>query len=217
MKVLKGGLIMQWTRNINLAFIILSLFFTFELHAKNTIIIVRHGQGEHNIGNFYNADMSHANYRISNLTDKGRKEALNAARKLDSFGYAGKIDLVFVSPLPRTIQTAKIISSYGIYDSSLEIIEPRLVEVKTGNREGLPHEDGKDSWDHSDGRSHGGETGDDVRERVGDLLNELSSKYENMNILLVTHGTPASELISLVSKVSDVRLKTAEIKFLDIS
>lgn len=62
------------------------------------IILVRHGEAEHNIGRVKD-DLQ------SRLTDKGKKQATITGKYLSKYTF----DLVLTSALPRTIETAELI------------------------------------------------------------------------------------------------------------
>ena len=53
--------------------------------------------------------------------------------------------------------------------------------------------------------------------RVAELLAHVKSEHENKNILFVTHGTTASELIKiLANKQEKTRLNNAEVMLFEI-
>lgn len=79
----------------------------YPVHRSKVIHIVRHGQGFHNVA----GEVDHANYMSwdyldASLTDLGwqQSEALHA--HLDATGIKSQVELVVVSPLMRTLQTA---------------------------------------------------------------------------------------------------------------
>lgn len=194
------------------------LFSSGSLADQNNILLVRHGEGEHNVQGFHNSNMEHQNYRVSNLTDLGRKQIKDTAEAFKAAGFnCDNIDLVLVSPLPRTVQTAQVLLQEGVISVDKIKLEPRLIEVQAGDLEGLQHEKGKDHWDHSDGHKHGGETEQDVNARVSLLLAEMKSKYSNKNIAMVSHGTPSSEIIKIIKKKdSRTKMKNGELLILRI-
>lgn len=182
----------------------------------NNLILVRHGQGEHNVQRFHNSNMEHPNYRVANLTKVGIEQIKSTAKEIKKLGFDNSnIDLVLVSPLPRTVQTAEVLLEEGIIKREHIKIEPRLIEVQVGDLEGLRYEAGKDFWDHSDGHQHGGETDADVMARVSAMIKDLSKQYSGKNIVLVSHGTPSSEIIKFVTNTEvQTKLNNGEVRLL---
>lgn len=79
----------------------------FPLHRSKVIHLVRHGQGFHNVaGEIDYKNYLSAEYLDASLTDLGwqQSEALHA--HLDATGIKAQVELVVVSPLLRTLQTA---------------------------------------------------------------------------------------------------------------
>ena len=163
----------------------------------NRYFLMRHGQAKSN-GHFVESkDL------IDNpLTKDGVAMIEERARTLSH----EKIDLIFVSPLLRTQQTAGIMQrAFGLPDSSV-IVDLRLRELDVGNMNGKTVEE----WDHlfktfADRftyRGHGGEDYTQVRERVGDFLFDIERKYSGKNILMVSHGTPLWLMGHIMHKTS---------------
>ena len=73
------------------------------------IHLIRHGYAEHNEAkNTYGTRAYYSNkYRFSQLVKKGRKQAQDLRRNLDSTGIT--FDRVYTSPLDRAIQTTSIL------------------------------------------------------------------------------------------------------------
>jgi probable phosphoglycerate mutase len=66
------------------------------------VYFVRHGQTNYNVLDFCNDDIT----KDVHLTDLGNQQAKIVAEKLKGI----KLDLVFISELPRTRETASIIT-----------------------------------------------------------------------------------------------------------
>ena len=106
------------------------------------------------------------------------------------------IDLIITSPLKRAKETAKIINM----NFNVTIIEDnRLMERNFGRSEGLTKSDIKklkeinpemnDIWNYNRNIDcNGMETIQDFCNRVYEFLDEISERYKDKNILLVTHG-----------------------------
>ncbi|MEK7653471.1 MAG: class I tRNA ligase family protein [Patescibacteria group bacterium] len=150
---------------------------------KNNFFLIRHAESEKNILGIFDGKKDSA----YSLTEKGRKQAEEAAKKLKKL----KIDLIISSELRRAKETAEIIAG----ELGLEAqFDPRLNEVYLGKREGKPYldEDGKSftqKWKMEyDKRLEEGESVKDVEERMLSAWQELDEKYAGKNILLVSHG-----------------------------
>ena len=138
------------------------------------IYFVRHGQTEWNkIGKMQG-------HKDIELNDEGREQAQVVKEKLQGI----KFDKVFSSPLIRAIETAKIISNQEI------TIDNRLIERFNGELEGKFKKDIKvfpDFNDPNDTR-FGIESLDSFRSRINEFLDEITKKYKDKNILVVTHA-----------------------------
>lgn len=79
----------------------------YPVHRSKVIHIVRHGQGYHNVaGEVEHASYMSWEYLDASLTEMGwtQSEALHA--HLETTGIKAQVELVVVSPLLRTLQTA---------------------------------------------------------------------------------------------------------------
>ncbi|OGZ52859.1 MAG: hypothetical protein A3A29_01310 [Candidatus Ryanbacteria bacterium RIFCSPLOWO2_01_FULL_47_79] len=86
-----------------------------------TIYFVRHGQTNYNIEGLCNDDPT----KDVHLTEEGKKQAEEVAKKL----YDRKFEMVYVSELPRTRQTAEIINAF--HNAPIEV-DGRINDRKTG-------------------------------------------------------------------------------------
>lgn len=177
---------------------------------KGNLVLIRHGEGTHNIESLYNSNPSHENYRPADLTPKGREQVAECARDLKEKGFCDEnISLVVVSPLPRTKQTVEILRDSGLFSKKKVKVDPRVIEVQMGDREGHPYfHYTKDSWDHSGAEGYNGESDEQVKERMLDLYRELMLQSFSGSVLVVTHGTPAKMLIEYLTG-EPKKLKTA--------
>jgi isoleucyl-tRNA synthetase len=156
----------------------------------NKYLAMRHGESESNIKNNMHGVVSSRADNPDHLTEKGKAQVLETAKKLIS----EKIDLVFVSPFVRTKDTLSILKeNLGLKDNQV-IFDARLGELDAGEFEGKPwdkyREMFKDEKDRFLNPIHGGESIQDMKKRIGDVIYELESKYENKNILILSHGGP---------------------------
>jgi isoleucyl-tRNA synthetase len=154
-----------------------------KIKSTNKYFLMRHGEALHNVENF-NCETDTP--RPSHLTNNGKEEVKKSASKLIS----KKIDLVFVSPLTRTQETSKIVKELlGLNDSQI-ITDERLKESQIGLNGVTQEEFWKiiPSAGHIYDKNSKGESVIDIRKRVGDFLESTDKKYENKNILIISHG-----------------------------
>ncbi|MES2211585.1 MAG: histidine phosphatase family protein [Pseudomonadota bacterium] len=181
------------------------------------LILVRHGNSEHNAANEYNSNPKHPNYRVSNLTALGQEQARKAAQKLLKAGYSDdQIHAVYVSPLPRTQETAMLMAETGLFHPSKIIIDERLIEVRAGDREGLSTD--IFPGDHQlrpDAAMYNGETNDDVKHRVMSLYDSIAAQSPDKHVVFVTHGMATRELTGTLT-LQPIHLETAESMILPI-
>lgn len=179
----------------------------------STLIVLRHGQALHNIQERYNSNPDNPGYFLSPLTEKGKDQVRATGNLLLAQGFSkDTIGHVYVSPLPRTIETATVLQEMGVIKDF--VIDKRLIEVDMGDREGHYYREYTgDLWDHSQAHAYHGETDLEVRKRVEELLQEIEAQCPDQTVLFVTHGTPALELIGL-SAHKKIRLNPAEFKII---
>ncbi|MCR4334632.1 MAG: class I tRNA ligase family protein [Patescibacteria group bacterium] len=174
----------------------------------NRFIIVRHGEAVHNVKNMLSgiAETPH------HLTDKGKKESKSAGEKLKK----EKIDIIISSPFVRTRETADIIADAINYPKEKIEIDNRIEEVRFGIFEGKNaveyHKWFKSSEEYFTKTPEGGENFNDIRIRVGKFLYDIDSKYENKNILVVSHDTPAWLMFGVNKGETMKQLLTGEVK-----
>ena len=142
------------------------------------IYIVRHGQTEWNL-----LGKVQGKQDIS-LNEKGKEQALLSKKELDN----KKIDLIIVSPLKRALETAEIINK----DRNIPmIIDERIKERDFGEfeGEGFGLLDTKPFWDYYINEKYlEAECVQDFFKRIYDFLDDITKKYKDKNVLLVTHG-----------------------------
>ena len=137
------------------------------------IYIVRHGQTDYNKEGRYGGRID------SDLNEEGIREANLLKEELSNISF----DLVFCSPLTRTHHTAKIITNHDI------IFDERLLERDNGKLDGMLKKDvPKDIDFNSEDNPYGIESIKHFRNRVDSFLNDITSKYPDKNILVVTHA-----------------------------
>ena len=142
------------------------------------IYLVRHGETDYNINNLLQgtSDIS--------LNNTGIKQAHILKEQIKDL----KFDFIYSSPLQRALTTAKILNS----ELNLPIyVHDNLKERSFGCLEGI---NGKDYdiklfWDYNKNYKYKDvETIQDFFKRVHSFLDDISSKYGDKNILIVTHN-----------------------------
>ena len=151
----------------------------------NTFYIVRHGQTNWNI---LGKTQGHGN---SDLTIKGIEQATELA---ESLVKNHQIDYIFSSDLGRAVQTADILGkSLGVEVEKTSALR----EMGFGKWECLLIDEIKSKYAdvYTTWRNEPhlveipeGENLHIIKERVDKFINELNVKYDNKNILLVTHS-----------------------------
>ncbi|HVY73151.1 MAG TPA: class I tRNA ligase family protein [Candidatus Paceibacterota bacterium] len=153
----------------------------------NSYFVMRHGEALSNTKGIFDSKGDSGNH----LTDAGKRMVVETAQKIKH----EKIDLVIVSPLLRTQETAKLVlKELGLPDSAL-MTDERLREISVGVFEGKTIEEWKKNFSSRIERFarsvEGGETYADVRHRVGDFLFEIERRYTGRRVLIVTHECQA--------------------------
>ncbi|KAJ0653405.1 putative histidine phosphatase superfamily, clade-1 [Helianthus annuus] len=104
----------------------------YPLHRSKTIHLVRHAQGVHNVA----GEKDHSAYMSeelfdAHLTPLGWKQVDNLRKHVHASGLSKNIELVVVSPLLRTMQTA--VGAFGGEASANGIDVPLLMAENTGS------------------------------------------------------------------------------------
>lgn len=186
----------------------------FSLYSvEQQLIIIRHGEAGNNIEKVYNSNPKHPNYKAFNLTEAGIKTTQQTAKDLLDQGFNNaNIAAVFVSPLPRTIQTADILVQQGLVSKDKLILDKRIIELNAGDLEGKPT---FAEWQPSFANEYHAESEEQVKNRVKEFYNSILQKYPQGNIVVVTHGLASHDLIELVTH-KDVKLKPGEAKVIPL-
>jgi probable phosphoglycerate mutase len=155
---------------------------------------MRHGQAENNVNKILVGRHVEAH-----LTEFGKRQVADTAMYLKEI----PITRILVSPVIRTIETAKIVCE--ILGSSYEIDE-RLYEIELGKLVGMNYDEIVQKYGNlflkfysgNDPTllSYGVESFTSVKNRINNLLEELGHKCEDENILLITHLDPIKAAIS---------------------
>lgn len=157
-------------------------------------ILVRHGQTEWNRVERFRGQVDIP------LNETGKAQAQKVAARL----AGDKIDVLYASPLSRTMQTAEPIAA----GHQLEIQKhDTLMDIDIGALEGLTVEEAKqsfpeviDKWMNAPGhvKFPKGESIKTVTNRLQALLEELSTRHPDQTVALVSHRVMCHILVCLV-------------------
>ena len=148
------------------------------------VYFIRHGQTNYNVLDLCNDDLTKDVY----LTQLGKQQAEIVGKKIKNI----KLDIAIVSELPRTKETALIITK----NHQVKIrTDPRINDRKTGF-DGKPVSDFFEALkpDIFNLKFNNGESFQEEKKRVFSFLEELKS-YNLNNILVVTH----SEILQIIN------------------
>ena len=141
------------------------------------LFFIRHGETEANVNGILTGTME------TNLTQKGIEDAKKLNKDLKE-----KFDFYYCSPLKRTQQTLSAIKGDVKF-----IVDPRLTEVSSGDWQGklkseLPEQEYA-LYKQGLLNPPNGESLIEVDKRIKLFLDEMFTKYNNENkILIVTHN-----------------------------
>ncbi|MFE3022639.1 bifunctional RNase H/acid phosphatase [Nocardia tengchongensis] len=157
------------------------------------LLLLRHGQTELSVQWRYSGRGNPP------LTELGREQAAKAAAML---ARKGGIEAIVCSPLSRARETAAAAGqALGLPVREL----PGLTETDFGAWEGMTFQEARDHDPELHARwlgdpslpAPGGESFDQVRERVEAVRRDLVAMYPGANVLVVSHVTPIKTLLQL--------------------
>jgi 2,3-bisphosphoglycerate-dependent phosphoglycerate mutase len=157
---------------------------------------MRHGQADNNVNKILVG-----RHIESHLTEFGKNQVLDTAKYLKEIS----IDKVLVSPVVRTVETAEIVCGYlGV---SYEIDE-RLYEIELGKLVGMNYEEiilkyGNlflQFYTENDAALtyYGVESFASIKQRIKNILDEITDRYTNKNVLMISHLDPIKAAISIL-------------------
>ncbi|MCF7830602.1 isoleucine--tRNA ligase [Candidatus Gracilibacteria bacterium] len=149
-------------------------------------LMLRHGESTTNIKKVF-AGRVEDDYP---LTDKGRKDIKELAKKLDDF------DVFYASPFQRTQSTAEIIKKERGFAGKIQTDE-RLRELYFGDLEGKPYIPALKRM-----QTKGVETKEEVMKRMREFFDEMCQKHRNKTIAFVSHGGPTRQLEANLQGIS---------------
>ncbi|KMK75242.1 histidine phosphatase family protein [Alkalihalobacillus pseudalcaliphilus] len=155
------------------------------------LYITRHGETE------WNTQNKMQGWGDSALTEKGINEAKALAQRLNDVEF----DLIYTSPSGRTLETAHILNTFH----ELPIMKnEHLKEINVGSWEGktfawieehYPVEFNAFFHKPLQFESIGGESFQQLKERVHTFMEDLKLKHQQGNILIVTHAVVIKMLL----------------------
>ena len=157
---------------------------------------MRHGQADNNVNRILVG-----RYIESHLTEYGKQQVADTSKYLKNV----PIEKVYVSPVTRTVETAKIVCK--LLGMNHEIDE-RLYEIELGKLVGMHfeeiiHKHGNlflKFYNEDDAMlaRYGVESFASVKSRVKHLLDEIIKIQQDKNVLLITHLDPIKAAISIL-------------------
>ena len=182
------------------------------------LIIIRHGETEYNVKGLFQGQLD------AELTEKGKKQAACAAERLKDTTF----DVLYASPLKRTLDTAQIVKG----NRELEInIENSIMEIKCGHWEGMKITDIQANdleaflkWENEPHLLDlpGGETFTQVYDRVSQFLAQIIGRHQGETVVIVSHMVAILLMLVYLSgeKIENVwkigRQPNAAINIIDI-
>lgn len=157
------------------------------------IYFIRHGRTGHNAGGRATGTLDIP------LSKEGFYQAAYMSNELKNF----KFDIVFCSPLQRTIQTAQVIMEN---QNCPLVLDDRIIERDCGDLTGSTYSElenhPKWSWVIGDSISKevNAETIDEMIERVSSFLSDIKKYHANKKILIVSHSGVANVIHAITNK-----------------
>jgi probable phosphoglycerate mutase len=172
---------------------------------------MRHGQAESNVSRILAG-----RHMKSHLTEHGRQQVVDSAKQLMK-NIA--IEKVYVSPVTRTVETAQIVCQILGTDY---VIDERLYETEMGRLVGMNYEEATTKYGDVLNRfysdydavleSFGVEAFASVKHRITSLLDDLSQKHEDSNVLMITHLDPIKAALATLLDLSPEALRRWNIR-----
>jgi len=170
------------------------------------LIFIRHGEATDNV----KAVLSDKEIYWSVLTEIGKKTVRDSLEKLPI-----KIDKIYVSPFPRTIETAHYV--YSKYPSTEVIIENRLHEIYYGKYSGKQNNEELDNirlkqidGDYFTRFGQYGENKYEIENRLCEFLYDVyNNNYKDNTIIIVSHGSITSYMKRILN-IKSPHLKTGK-------
>lgn len=205
---------------------ILFLLFCIQFFGESKLIVLRHGEGEHNLLHVLSSLTKEEGGTDHSLTEAGKAQVTQTAQMLLNAGINKRtVGLVLVSPLLRTRQTAQILIDTGVCLEEHIQIEPRIREQIQTDWEGMfvgkiPNvTPSLKDWNEEAKRAaeHGAESLEAIQNRLNSVLQEIANRDESKgHVILVMHGYTGMVLLELCGEPLSKKLTTAEAKIVSL-
>jgi len=179
------------------------------------IILVRHGETDWNRELRIQGGSSN-----TPLNEKGKRQVANLALRLSK----NRIQAIYSSPLQRALDTAEAIAGYHQVEV---VVELSLREIEVGVLEGVTTKELGRRFSEiltKDGvlkKVPGGESLAELQERSWGIIQHLSQKYTDGDMVVVSHyfailSIVCSVLMLPLSHITRLRLDTASISVINL-
>lgn len=167
------------------------------------IIFLRHGQAKNNTERILAGRTEGVP-----LTETGIKQAQHTAELLEHMN----VSAIYSSPIQRAKHTAEIVGQHNSIDVT---IDDRLIELDMGKFTGMSYDEiftshGNVFMKFYNGEleiAHNGvETFDQVKKRVLGIVEHVTEKHPDENVVLVTHMDPIKAMLSTIVDLSPTNL-----------
>ena len=172
------------------------------------IIFMRHGEATDNVKGL----ISDKEIYWSILTDSGIKTVEESIKDLPDV-----IDKIYVSPLPRTIETAHLV--YKKYKESKIVIENRIRELNYGKYSGQRNNKNLDNTrikqvegDYFIRLGSSGDNRFEIESRLSEFLKDVYTNNSSKDtILIISHGSVTSYMKRILN-IKTPHLKTGKVE-----
>lgn len=202
---------------------------------KVHLVLIRHGVSEHNRAvqivkedgsvsyNYrFNSNPGHPNYRVSNLLEEGKVKLAETANKLYTNGIHAINTTAYVSPLPRTQQSAEILIQHGVINEAYTT-DHRIIEVQAGELEGKfgLHPETHQQVSRKDKDANQYEQREMVAVRVKDFILSMQNSIsgtDTKNIVIVSHDSVLEKMVQIFNPdIGDVKMTPGSYLEYDLS
>ncbi len=194
-----------WVSEDNSEKLVVDSVSTLKKYTKksgNKYFLMRHGEATQNVLGVLSSD----NKVTHPLTPKGKEDVVFSANKLKE----EKIDLIIHSPLARAKETADELKK--IIGDVLIVEDQRIREEGFGELSDILNSSNFIEYFPTfkfrlDNSVFGCETLREVKKRVGDFLYDIENKYQNKNILIISHDGPMKLMKAISLGANDLELE----------
>ena len=161
----------------------------------NKYFVMRHAEAENNTLGIISSKIDNPHH----VTDKGREQIKDAVKQIKK----EKIDLIISSPFVRTRETAEMVADGIGLDKKEIIFDERIREINAGEFNGKTVEEYHKHFNSLEAcfekECPSGENYAQIKNRMGDFIYDIETKYKDKTILIITHDAPSWLLFSAVS------------------